>query len=351
MKKILSFLFACLIATAPLPALAAPEGTMNAGFISGIWYSTNSFFIGDKIRIYSAMQNNSGYDIIGTITFYDSQNIIGSSDFSVINGALIQRWADWTVTPGTHNIYARISNARKSEIGKNPEPITLASEASTPDTKTATIDPEHLAPEIPSPTEQTSTSSAATTTEIQSENTAEESDPGAIQKVIDIVQKITDQLLGRTSPEENGSPTISHTDTPAHTSSSVAPENTTTSIPNTETAETASSASTTSSSSSIGSFFAEKISKKKKRLDEKLAAEAEPKPIGALAKPLTALQAKIPFIAFPPEYVPSSGRLFSWFLGILIAICQTWWLLLIVFLLILRWIWKIFWFFWRRDRD
>jgi hypothetical protein len=135
-KKVFFILVASLFL--PFTTKAATEPVpMNAGFISGIWYSTNSFYIGDKIRIYSAMQNNSGFDILGTMNFYDGKTLLGASDFSVVNGQLVERWTDWMVTPGTHNIFAKISNAQKSEIGKPPEPITLATEASATETITS----------------------------------------------------------------------------------------------------------------------------------------------------------------------------------------------------------------------
>lgn len=328
---------------------------MNAGFISGIWYSTSSFFIGDTIRIYSAMQNNSGYDILGTISFYDGENIIGSTDFSVINNQLIERWIDWKVTPGTHNIYARITNPRKSEIGKEPEPITLENDTYTPDTKTATIDPEHLAPPI-SPAPETATASPASG-DAQPINPSHQNtdEAGLLHKLVETVQKITDSLLGKDSSNSTVSTTTLHSSTTSsNTGTEPSNPNThTPTNPSNENSHIASSSTIPQSSTGnpIGNFIAQKISEQKEKVDERLAREEHPEPISLFAKPLASLRSKAPFLAIPKEYVPSGDRLLSWLFGILIFICETWWLLLIVFLLLLRWIWKIFWFFWRRDRD
>lgn len=105
--------------------LLAQAGEINAGFVSGVWYSKNPFFAGDNIRIYSAIQNQSGFDIVGKMEFYDSQNLIGASDFSVISGRLLEKWADWQATEGEHDIYTRIVEAKKSEAGAAEEAIEL----------------------------------------------------------------------------------------------------------------------------------------------------------------------------------------------------------------------------------
>jgi len=107
------------------PRVEAVE-TINAGFVSGLWYSSNTFFAGDNVRIYSAVQNNSGFDIIGKIQFFDNEEIIGESEFSAINGQLVEKWADWNVKKGDHNIYIKLINTKKAIIGGNLESVDLA---------------------------------------------------------------------------------------------------------------------------------------------------------------------------------------------------------------------------------
>ncbi|MCH7828751.1 hypothetical protein IH982_02745 [Patescibacteria group bacterium] len=97
----------------------------NAGFVQGVWYSKTPFFAGDTIRIYTAIQNNSGFDIQGTIEFLVNGNNIGESSFSAANGRITEAWSDWKVTQGNYSVAAHIKEAFRVEIGKNPEPISL----------------------------------------------------------------------------------------------------------------------------------------------------------------------------------------------------------------------------------
>ncbi|MCR4283759.1 MAG: hypothetical protein NUV64_00370 [Parcubacteria group bacterium] len=107
--------------------------TINAGFVSGLWYSSNNFFAGDNVRIYSAIQNNSGFDIVGKIQFFDNEEIIGGSEFSVINGRLVEKWTDWSVKEGDHNIYIKLVDTKKAIIGGGFEPVTLTFDSSHTD--------------------------------------------------------------------------------------------------------------------------------------------------------------------------------------------------------------------------
>lgn len=116
-----------------LPQVILAQDSLNAGFVKGIWYSERPFFEGDQIRIYAAIQNRSGFDIIGQVNFYDNSDLIGSADFSALNGRLIEVWADWTAQQGRHVIYAEITEAKKSEIGQELELITLDSIFSSED--------------------------------------------------------------------------------------------------------------------------------------------------------------------------------------------------------------------------
>lgn len=98
----------------------------NAGFVNGLWFSRYPFFAGDTVRLYAALQNNSGFDIKGAATFFDKNEKIGETDFSVVNGRLLEVWTDWQVAEGNHAISVAITEAFKAEVGKNPESIVLA---------------------------------------------------------------------------------------------------------------------------------------------------------------------------------------------------------------------------------
>jgi len=131
------FLFIFLSTPNYSKALTKP---VNSGFVSGIWYSQTPFFADETIRIYSAIQNESGFDITGSIRFYDNDNIIGESNFSSISGHLIEEWVDWAVTEGEHKIKVEIINPVKSSPDSAPEAITLLSSISETATHYADID-------------------------------------------------------------------------------------------------------------------------------------------------------------------------------------------------------------------
>jgi hypothetical protein len=112
----------------------------NAGFVSGVWYSKTPFFAGETVRIYSAVQNQSGFDITGTIKFFDNGDVIGESDFSAINGRLVEKWIDWKVTEGNHKVQVKIFDAKKSIPGGGEESISLAVGSSDVDEQFADLD-------------------------------------------------------------------------------------------------------------------------------------------------------------------------------------------------------------------
>ncbi len=106
--------------------IANAQTNLNAGFVDGLWYSKTPFFAGEEVRIYTVIQNQSGFDIIGIVKFFNDDKLLSQSDFSIVDGRLIEKWADWKPTQGKHNISVELSNTKKIEIGKNPEAIELA---------------------------------------------------------------------------------------------------------------------------------------------------------------------------------------------------------------------------------
>lgn len=101
------------------------QTALNAGFVDGIWYSKTPFFDGDEVRIYAVIQNQSGFDISGEVEFFSDDKLLSKSDFSAVNGRLIEKWADWKVIYGEHTISVKISNVEKSEIGQDPVSVGL----------------------------------------------------------------------------------------------------------------------------------------------------------------------------------------------------------------------------------
>ncbi len=125
---------------------AETKSSRNLGFIPStvIWYSKDPFFVGDKIRIYSAVFNNSEYDFTGSVEFYDNGVLIGKSDFAVAKGGRVRDvWTDWTVTKGSHKISARIASGKISTPEGGSEDIVLDS--------SQTDESERVAEEVPVP--------------------------------------------------------------------------------------------------------------------------------------------------------------------------------------------------------
>ena len=101
------------------------EEKVNAGIVNGLWYSKVPFFAEEQIRIYTAIQNQSGFSIKGTIQFLDGDNLIGESDFSASDSSFIKEYTDWKVTHGYHYISIKIVNVEKTEKNEEFEPIFL----------------------------------------------------------------------------------------------------------------------------------------------------------------------------------------------------------------------------------
>lgn len=119
----IKFLILFFVFTVAVPVLA--QTALNAGFVDGIWYSKTPFFDGDEVRIYAVIQNQSGFDISGEVEFFSDDKLLSKSDFSAVNGRLIEKWADWKVIYGEHTISVKISNVEKSEIGQDPVSVGL----------------------------------------------------------------------------------------------------------------------------------------------------------------------------------------------------------------------------------
>lgn len=112
------------------PVYAVNGEPLNAGFVSGIWYSKMPFFVGDQVRVYSAIHNHSGFDLIGKVKFFNGNFLIGGSDFSVVSGRVIEEWVDWKAVAGDHSLYVKIVDAKKSVVGKPLESVTLRFDSS-----------------------------------------------------------------------------------------------------------------------------------------------------------------------------------------------------------------------------
>ena len=98
----------------PFTALAENE---NVGIIKGIWFSDAPFFEGDDIRVYTAIQNNSGDEVEGSIEFFDNKVSLGKKSFSALNNRIIESWIDTKALSGGHEFSVKITELNKNPIG------------------------------------------------------------------------------------------------------------------------------------------------------------------------------------------------------------------------------------------
>lgn len=116
--------FVSILATAFF-SVASAAGSI--GFVQGnIWYSKDPFFAGDTVRVYSAIFNGQTDDIVGSVTFYDNGEALGSMPFTATSGKLREVWTDWKATTGEHTISAKITEAFISKVGTEKKPVALA---------------------------------------------------------------------------------------------------------------------------------------------------------------------------------------------------------------------------------
>ncbi len=110
-KYFFIILFLAFFIVLPVQAQEAPD--INAGFIPGpIWFSKFPFFVNENIRIYSALYNNSEYDIEGKLEFKSGEDVIAQKNFSLAQGSGARDiWVDWTAPQGKHFLNIRISEA------------------------------------------------------------------------------------------------------------------------------------------------------------------------------------------------------------------------------------------------
>jgi hypothetical protein len=96
----------------------------NMGIINGLWFSQDTFLVDDPLRIYTAVQNNTGSDIQGTVTFFDNDILMGEKSFTALDGRIEEVWMDTVITEKEHRYSVNISSAQVNRPGESPQPIT-----------------------------------------------------------------------------------------------------------------------------------------------------------------------------------------------------------------------------------
>lgn len=126
LRQIISIVFLSFAVVLPVYAQEGP--LKNVGFVpSNIWYSKDSFFAGETIRVYTVIFNGSEYDIEGTVQFFDNGTPINKAAFTVQKGGKVEDVSvEYVTKEGNHIITARIVDA--SVLEKNGKKKLLSLE-------------------------------------------------------------------------------------------------------------------------------------------------------------------------------------------------------------------------------
>ena len=120
-----SFIHYFLVIFLLFPILSHAED-INAGFVQGLWYSSEPVFADTPTRIYVALRNNTPHDLTGMVYFTDNGKRVGSSEINALSGRLVEAWTDWTPNAGEHKLTASLSNTKLHPIGEGTEQATVA---------------------------------------------------------------------------------------------------------------------------------------------------------------------------------------------------------------------------------
>ncbi|MDA3839625.1 MAG: hypothetical protein PF572_00915 [Patescibacteria group bacterium] len=112
MKNILKIFIISFILFSPFAIFAAIENIDNAGFVPGpIWFSKYPVFVDDEVKIYTALYNNSQYNISGELHFFNNEGFIGDTGFEMpANSGAHNVWIDWVAEKGEIEVGAEIKN-------------------------------------------------------------------------------------------------------------------------------------------------------------------------------------------------------------------------------------------------
>lgn len=111
----------------------------NLGFVKeDIWYSKDPFKEGDKIKIYTLLWNPENVEFSGTVNFFDDTTLLGKKSFKLLPQTSQVIYVDWTVTAGTHKIFARIEGAKLASSKNSFEEIYIQEGETAKSTRTAT---------------------------------------------------------------------------------------------------------------------------------------------------------------------------------------------------------------------
>lgn len=111
-----------LLGSVPFLGLAS-----NAGIVQGLWFNDDTFFANDTVRVYVAVRNYTGSDLSGTVEFFVNEKKIERRTIDVLDGRIIESWADWKASYGTSTVRANLIRTEISSTETGTETIAVTS--------------------------------------------------------------------------------------------------------------------------------------------------------------------------------------------------------------------------------
>lgn len=292
--------------------ISVDAAALDAGFKEKLWHTPEKTLYEEPVRIYTTIYNQSSFDIVGTIKLYQGTVFYQEVPLTLAQNTTLHEWFDVTITSGTPTFVAVLSDVKKSELGKLPEPITLLNPTST----VLKITPKKKPTPVIISLVPTTTTSTPTFTTVSSDDTA--SPPSSFTSTTNNTSS-TNQLLETTKKN-----TVSFLQT---ISEKIQP-----------------------SLTNLTSHLTTRLIEQKQKIDKEIKDNKENEPVPLLADSAKHLEQKTPWLKIPRNYIPSFKELQSWSLGAALFVLRTWWLMLIILLLLLRALWKL-WCYAKRGDD
>jgi hypothetical protein len=120
-------LLAIVLVVLPISLNAA----QNAGLVQGIWYEREPVFADEEVRVFVAIQNNTGSELTGTVQFRVDDELIGEQTVTAQTGRLIEAAASWTPTYGTSTVTATLLETNLADENASSTPVSVAVAAAT----------------------------------------------------------------------------------------------------------------------------------------------------------------------------------------------------------------------------
>lgn len=312
MKNYLVLFFSSLCATIGFFSFtsnlyAAP--LIDAGFKGTLWYSPQQTYENEPIRIYTAVYNQSPFDIIATIKLYEGNKLLGDTPLFLAQNTTFHQWFDVSVSSGTPTFVAVLSNSKKSNLGKELETVALLNTTSSP--LQISIKTKPAAPKNSSITSTTNTSSpffsTFTVSSDEQVNSTTSSTIVSSSTIFEGVVQNSSSFLNKFS--EAIQPTIT----------------------------------------ALTGNVKLHLANQKTKLDQELAENKNNRPVPLLEESAKRLEGKTTWLKIPREKIPSFKQLQSWSLGATLYILNTWWLMVLLLLVLFRALWKLWRFVKRGD--